>query len=160
MAYLIDSNVLIAAKNLYYGMDFCPGFWDWLLSSHGQNKVFSVAKVKDEVISGEDELVVWVKALPAGFFLQPQQSDVNALQKISSWVTSGEFDQAAVTQFLQIADYYLCAQALAGDYTVVTHEVPSDGRKRVKIPNVCIAMGIDFINTFDMLRREQARFVI
>ena len=24
MAYLLDANVLIAAKNLHYGFDFCP----------------------------------------------------------------------------------------------------------------------------------------
>ena len=27
MAYLLDANVLISAKNLHYGFDFCPGFW-------------------------------------------------------------------------------------------------------------------------------------
>ena len=26
MAYLLDSNVFISAKNLRYGFDFCPAF--------------------------------------------------------------------------------------------------------------------------------------
>lgn len=160
MAYLLDSNVLITAKNLYYGMDFCPGFWDWLRTAYDVDKVFSVSKVKDEITSGDDQLVNWVNSLPSDFFLQPQQADVAALQKISTWVTSGEYDQAAISQFLQLTDYYLCAQALAGDHTVVTLEVPSDGRKRVKIPNVCIAMRIPYINTYDLLRRERARFIV
>jgi hypothetical protein len=30
MAYLLDANVFIQAKNLHYGIDFCPAFWDWL----------------------------------------------------------------------------------------------------------------------------------
>lgn len=30
MAYLLDANVFIQAKNLQYGFDFCPAFWDWL----------------------------------------------------------------------------------------------------------------------------------
>ncbi len=159
MAYLLDSNVLIAAKNLYYGMDFCPGFWTWLREAHDGNQVFSVSKVKDEIIAGEDELVDWVHSLPADFFLQPQQLDVATLQNISLWVNSGDYDQAAVMQFLQIADYYLCAQALAGGHTVVTLETPGESRKKVKIPNVCIAMNIPYINTFDLLRRERVRFV-
>ncbi len=25
MAYLLDANVFIQAKNLHYGLDFCPG---------------------------------------------------------------------------------------------------------------------------------------
>ena len=28
MAYLLDANVFISAKNLHYGLDFCPAFWD------------------------------------------------------------------------------------------------------------------------------------
>ena len=160
MAYLLDSNVLIAAKNLYYGMDFCPGFWDWLKKTYEEEKVYSVAKVRDEIFAGDDELFEWVKSLPKLFFLQPQQSDVSALQKISTWVSGGKYEQAAVAQFLQLADYYICAQALAGDYTVVTFEVPSESRKKVKIPDVCLAMNIPYINTFDLLRRERARFVL
>ncbi len=30
MAYLLDANTFIEAKNTYYGMDFCPAYWDWL----------------------------------------------------------------------------------------------------------------------------------
>lgn len=26
--YLLDANVFIQAKNLHYGMDFCPAFWE------------------------------------------------------------------------------------------------------------------------------------
>jgi hypothetical protein len=32
MAYLVDADVLIEAKDRYYAFAFCPGFWDWLLS--------------------------------------------------------------------------------------------------------------------------------
>ena len=31
MTYLLDANVFIQAKNLHYGLDFCPAFWQWLL---------------------------------------------------------------------------------------------------------------------------------
>lgn len=30
MKYLLDANIFIQAKNLQYGFDFCPAFWDWL----------------------------------------------------------------------------------------------------------------------------------
>ena len=159
MAYLLDTNVLITAKNLYYGIDFCPGFWEWIENKGSDGVVCSVSKVKDEITSGDDELAEWVKTLPREFFLQPQQSDVEALQRVSSWVAGGLYDQAAA-QFLQIADYYLCAQALGGGYTVVTLETPADGRRRIKNPSVCIAMGVPYINTFDMLRRERVRLVV
>ena len=42
MAYLLDANVFIAAKNLHYGLDFCPAFWEWLVASHSAGFVYSV----------------------------------------------------------------------------------------------------------------------
>ena len=32
MAYLLDADVFIRAKNLHYGFDFCPAFWEWLIA--------------------------------------------------------------------------------------------------------------------------------
>ena len=56
MAYLLDANVFIAAKNLHYGFDFCPAFWDWLVTENESGRVFSVEKVGDEVRAVGDEL--------------------------------------------------------------------------------------------------------
>ena len=47
MAYLLDANVFIQAKNLQYGFDFCPTFWDWLKREHAAGKVFSIEMVGD-----------------------------------------------------------------------------------------------------------------
>lgn len=62
--------------------------------------------------------------------------------------------------FLQAADYYLIAQAVARGYTVVTQEVPRQTVNRVMIPNVCVGLGVPYANTFQMLSRERARFVL
>ncbi len=40
MTYLLDANVFIQAKRLYYGFDFCPGFWDWIIESNAEGSVF------------------------------------------------------------------------------------------------------------------------
>ena len=58
------------------------------------------------------------------------------------------------------ADSYLVAHAHAQGHVVVTHELVANSRKNVKVPNACVEMGVEYINTFEMLRREQARFVL
>ncbi|HVW88415.1 MAG TPA: DUF4411 family protein [Gaiellaceae bacterium] len=45
MAYLLDANVFIQAKNLHYSFDFCPAFWDWLDRAHVDREVSRVMKV-------------------------------------------------------------------------------------------------------------------
>jgi hypothetical protein len=68
MPYLLDADVFISAKNLHYGMDFCPAFWEWLVVEHENNGVFSVEKVGDELQAGDDELAEWAEARGLSFF--------------------------------------------------------------------------------------------
>ena len=44
MTCLLDAKVFIAAKNLHYGMAFCPAFWDWLIVNNEAERVYSVEK--------------------------------------------------------------------------------------------------------------------
>jgi hypothetical protein len=79
---------------------------------------------------------------------------------MSRWATAQQYEPAAINTFLQVADYYLVAGAKAHGHVVVTHEVPSDTRKRIKIPNACLGLNVSFVSPYEMLRRERARFVL
>lgn len=160
MAYLLDANVFISAKNLHYGLDFCPAFWDWLIAQNHAGRVFSIEKVGDEVQAGADELSQWAADRGDGFFLKPDPMVFPSLASVSRWVSGQKYDMAAISTFLQIADYYLVSHAHASGYTVVTHERPRASPKIIKIPDVCIGMAIKCMTPFEMLRRERARFVL
>ena len=114
----------------------------------------------DELLAGADELAAWADVQGDAFFVPTDASVLAAAPAVSAWVVQQEFEPAAVNTFLQVADFWLIASALAGRHTVVTHEVPSPTLKRIKIPNVCVGLDIDFVNPYQMLRREQARFVL
>lgn len=160
MGYLLDADVFIRAKNLHYGMDFCPAFWEWLAHEHEKHRVFSIEKVGDEVQAGNDGLAVWAEARGLSFFLRPDATVFPSLRRVSEWATSQKYEPAAVNTFLQVADYYLVAQALAGSHTVVTHEIPSASMRKIKIPDACIGLGIKCMSPYEMLRKERARFVL
>lgn len=160
MAYLLDANVFIQAKNLHYGLDFCPAFWDWLIARNAEGTVLSIEKVGDEIQAIADDLARWAAPLGPAFFLPPDAAMVPALGTVSTWAAGHGYEPTAVNTFLQVADYYLVAHALAHAHTVVTHEVPAATTKKVKIPTACISLGIRVMNPFEMLRIEQARFVL
>ena len=44
------------AKNLHYGLDFCPAFWQWLIDSHADGRVLII----DKPAARADELTQWV----------------------------------------------------------------------------------------------------
>ena len=97
MAYLLDADVFIRAKNLHYGFDFCPAFWDWLIAEHRAGNVYSVEKVGDELQAVADELSAWATKLDEGFFLRPDASVFPALATVSGWVQSQQYTQSAVS---------------------------------------------------------------
>jgi hypothetical protein len=160
MAYLLDANIFIQAKRLHYGLDFCPAFWEWLIAENAAGRVVSIDKVSDEIEAGGDELWGWAKLRGDKFFLAPDAALPAALSQVSTWAMGQGYEQAAVNTFLQVADYYLVANALGKTHTVVTHEIPSTSKKRIKIPDACIGLGVKFVTPFEMLRTSKARFVL
>lgn len=136
MAYLLDANVFIQAKNLHYGLDFCPAFWEWLITTNAEKRVFSIEKVGDEIDAGGDELSAWAADRGPDFFLKPDAAILPALGSVSAWATGQRYESAAVNTFLQVADYYLVAHALAHGLTVVTHEKAAPLARQIKIPRL------------------------
>lgn len=160
MAYLLDSNVFITAKDSHYGFDFCPAFWDWLIAENAAGKVFSIEQVEAEVTAVADDLADWADARGAAFFLRPDPALIASLGRVSNWASTQRYDAAAVNLFLSVADCYLVAHGLAHGHTVVTHEKPRNSTKKIMIPEACIGLGVTVMTPFEMLRRERARFVL
>jgi hypothetical protein len=65
--YLLDANVFIQGKNLHYGFDFCPAFWDWIDEAHAAGIVHSIEGVRTEILAGSDELATWAHERPDSF---------------------------------------------------------------------------------------------
>ena len=160
MPYLLDANIFIQAKNLHYGLDFCPAFWQWLIENNNSGLVYSIEKVGDELKAGMDELATWVSSRGYSFFLKPDDSIIPAFGTVSQWATSQNYEPAAINTFLQLADYYLVAHALAHQFILVTHEIASPSIKKIKIPDACIGLRIKCMSPFEMLRVEKARFIL
>ena len=45
--YLLDANIFIQAKNLHYGFDFCPAFWEWIDEAHSAGVVYGADDALD-----------------------------------------------------------------------------------------------------------------
>jgi hypothetical protein len=160
MAYLLDSDVFIQAKNLHYGFDFCPGFWDWIDVANAAGTVISIENVRIERLGGNGDLASWASGRGGSLFVGLDAAMAPSLRATSVWATTSGYDPAAVSLFLQVADYYLVACAHALGHIVVSHERPSTSTKKSKIPDACLGMGVRFMSPFEMLRAEGARFVL
>lgn len=108
-------------------------------------------------MKGKDELTDWASK-NAGLF---EPEDLSRLNDVSNWVNAQtRFDPAHKAAFLDRADPRVISHALANGHTVVTMEVSAPQSTRVKIPDVCSALGVPCQNTFEVLRALGARFVL
>lgn len=156
--YLIDTNILITAKNSYYPFDFCSGFWAFVQDKLASNDINLTSSVRREILAHDDEIASWV------LNLNPTVLDDTAaqIQAIFSGIAndvmqgriSQSFSQSEKGRFLSGADPLLIATAKHLNYTIVTNEkaVPPNSSK-IKIPNVCDYYGVRYITPFEMLRR-------
>ena len=71
MAYFLDADVLIRAKNLHYGFDFCPAFWEWLIRQNKIGRLYSIERVGEELLAGTDELADWARERGERLLLAP-----------------------------------------------------------------------------------------
>lgn len=162
MRYLLDANVFIEAKNRYYAFDICPGFWEWMDSVCASAvDIGSIRNVRDELITGNDDLAEWAKARhDAAWFLKVDDEETQKLfASIAADIAGSGYSTPAQSKFLGGADPWLIAKAKVLGATVVTHELPEPhAKKRVPIPNICENFGVPFANTFDTLRQFTASF--
>jgi hypothetical protein len=160
--YLLDSDVLIAAKNLYYNPQYCEAFWSWVLDAHQANRVFSIDKVKKELLNKgrKDVLSEWAKKPGLSNFFLKSGPSVGQWSKLAAWAQSPvkSFKPAAQAKFLHVdsADAWLIAFAAHhGDYVIVTNEVPEpEAKKAIKLPDAAAELSVKTITLFEVLRNH------
>ena len=122
---LLDANIFIQAHQTYYGLDICPGFWTALLRENAARCVFSIDKIRTELLAIDDELGDWVKnKAPASLFKGTADKEVaDVFRELLSWVQAQpQFTPDAKEVFADAADGWLIAYAKVNGHIVVTHE--------------------------------------
>lgn len=155
---------LINAKNYYYRFAVCPGFWDGIVKHHQAGAIYSIDRVQQEILRGDDDLTGWAQnRAPAAFFLPTRDALVEeAYDEIMRWVDSNpQFYDDAKKKFAPGADGWLVAYAKCHDCIVVTKEKDSpEVKKRVPLPNVCTEFGVATRNVFEMLQDLNVQFIL
>ena len=137
-----------------------PGFWECIAHHLTTGRLLILGQVRDEILF-PPALVTWVEQAPqTRACLHNDSRVVDAYGEVMEWaVRSRQFADAAKNEFARIADPWLVAYAMANDVDVVTNEVfdPSV-KKRIKIPNACRHFGVEYQDTYAMLRALDAQF--
>ena len=136
--------------------DVWPTFWTRIAELIRDGKIYSSIKVKEEIDRGNDELTKWMRAnVGVDFYYQIDEEVLRKYVEALNWARNNTtFRTVAVDEFANVADAYLVATAAAKNLTLVTYETSDPScAKRVKIPDACIALGVNFCDLNTALRQ-------
>ena len=153
--YWLDSNVYIEGRKGPYGFDIAPRFWNILDELIDNDRISCPMPVYYELQDGQDDLSTWAKERrrDTGLFVEPSEAVQRAFRRVAKYVTQRYPDNQARRRFLDRADPWVIAHAIAQGGSVVTLEgKASDASQQVKIPNVCSHFNVTWIDTYEMLR--------
>lgn len=135
--------------------DVWPTFWNQISNLINDGSIFSSIKVKSEIDHGNDELTIWMRNNAAQGFYLPIDSEVLAkYSETQNWATTNPlFTPSARSEYATVADAYIVATAAAKNMTLVTYETSDPMcKRRVKIPDACIAIGVRYCDLNTALR--------
>jgi hypothetical protein len=142
MLYLLDANVLITAKNLYYEFGRVDQYWEWLAFQAEQGHAKMPIEIFEEIIVGRDQLTDWATRNKASLVLN-EEVNINFVQHITTQGYARDLNDIELEVIGR--DPFLIAYAFAEseNRTVVTSEVRSNQQRQNRpIPSVCDHFGV------------------
>ncbi|ALA19599.1 DNA-binding protein [Chelatococcus sp. CO-6] len=146
---------MITANNSYYPLDRVPEFWEWLVHMGNAGHLKMPIENLEEITNGTDDLADWLKAPEHKEAICLDESvDITLLQQCTAHGYAPDLNDTEVVKLGK--DPFLIAYAMAAPQArcVVTTEVskPSLMRANRHVPDVCNTLGIQWINSFGLLR--------
>lgn len=156
MLFLTDANVLIDADRDYYPLGRVPEFWDWLKYQGEIGVVKIPLEVYEEIVDGEGPLVDWLSEDDVKRALVLEEE--SEADRISAVIETGYAADLTDDELQKVGrDPFLIAYAtrVSHERCVVTteHARPTRQRANRHVPDVCVANGVQWCDTFELIRR-------
>jgi hypothetical protein len=146
--YTIDTCSLTAMRRVYPA-DVFPSAWEKLDELAASGILISTEQVFEELREQDDDAFGWAKRFREIFL--PLDGEI---QEAARRILTTHGNLIDLKRRKSGADPFVVSTALINSCAVVTEEKPSGGPNKSKIPDVCIAYGVECINVLEMLRRE------
>lgn len=150
--FCFDTSVLIDMWHVLYPPDVIPGVWRALEGAIADAAAIAPQEVYDELQEKLDELAAWAKNNKR-FFVDFDEDLVQRVQQLEQQFPNlVEYAKEG-----HDADPWVIALAMRRGAAVVSHEKKTAqpggwDKPRVRIPDVCDALGVARFNVADFLR--------
>jgi len=156
LLYILDTNVLINAKNYYYPIDRIPQFWGWLIKEGNAGRIKIPIEVDNEIKQKNDDLKNWIsQEMVQDALLLDEEPNISIIRTVLEkgyYINPSNLD----LEKLKSADPFIISYALMDKESrcIITKEVSKPSKKGAnrKIPDVCESLKISWGNDFDLYK--------
>lgn len=151
MKYSIDTSAILDGWRRYYPPDVIPGLWSELAELIGKGELIATEEVLHELEKKEgDAAYKWAKKHEMMFIPINQEIQIEVRK-----ILAGYKKLIDTRKNRSAADAFVIALAKIENCKVVTGERPANSLKRPKIPDVCRAMGLPWIDLVQLCREQK-----
>jgi hypothetical protein len=147
--YSVDTSAILNAWRQHYPPDLFQPLWQKVGDLVEGGKLIATEEVFVELGKKDDEVYSWARQHRYMFVPLDEeiQRAVSAILRSHPRLLDNRNNRSG-------ADPFVIALARIAGCTVVTYETPSNSSSRPRIPDVCSAMNIRWINVLQMLREQ------
>jgi len=152
--YCLDTNALIEPWNKYYTITRCPEYWGILDQLALDGRIFCTWEVKREIEKTDDALSEWTQARQHMFREETSKANTYLREILARFPRLIDSSKGR-----SMADPWVIAHAMADAAIVVTKELPVPRTsEKIKIPTVCEAFGVEWMDDFAFIDEVGIRF--
>jgi len=148
LAYSIDSSGILDLFR-YYPPDVFPTIWTQMDAAANTRTILAIDEVYRELEKKDDAAFQWLKARRAMVI----DLDTAVQQRVTA-ILASHSRLVDTRRNRSSGDPFVIALAQVRGLAVVTGERPSGVLAKPNIPDVCVALGIPWLNVLSMFRRE------
>ncbi|MBN2266337.1 MAG: DUF4411 family protein [Candidatus Aminicenantes bacterium] len=153
MRYSIDTSALLDGWTRYYPPDVFPDVWTGIEELIEQGEIRATEEVFVELEKRDDQVFAWAKDRKASLFV-PIGDAIQ--EKVAAILAQHE---RLVRHNRSGADPFVIGLAMVEGCTVVTGERLSGSLAKPRIPDVCTALEVPYLDLLGLFRQQNWRFV-
>ena len=153
--FIIDSNILIEAKNFHFPLAPTHPFWDWLVMLGKKGEIKIPEEVYKELEAGNDNLPEWLQRHKSLFFLSKNNAYSELPSVLESYTALYGSEISETELEVMKADPWVIAHAKAlGGGVICNERIKAKvlkSVKEVKVPSVCKMLNIECLSLAQFL---------
>jgi hypothetical protein len=147
--FSVDTSAFLDAWARHYPLNIFPTLWAYMEKAAKDGVIKVSEEVVEELSRKDDGACDWIKAQPEMIIPTDEdvQKEITSILKIHPRLVNVSKNRSG-------GDPFVIAVARLRGYSVITGEVLTGNATKPRIPDVCVALNVPYLDILEFIRRQ------